>query len=82
MRSALRAVAGLDHANATAQRTAASTNGTVSLVAAAIAPAAAGPTIAPLAHATFMNPKAIPCGSSASSAPSAISANAGVKRRL
>ena len=56
------------------------TKGTTSPDAAATAPPAAGPTSAPLAQAAFINPKAIPCGRPTRSAPSAISANAGVNR--
>ena len=53
--------------------------GIQSPVALAIAPPAAGPTTAPTAQAAFMNPNAMPCASRDCSAPSAISANAGVK---
>src|SRR5262249_12281222 len=66
-------------ANAVVHAAAASTNGIQSPVAAAIAPPAAGPTSAPVAQAAVMKPKAMPCARRAGSAPSASSANAGVK---
>jgi len=55
-------------------------NGAMSPDTAAIAPPAAGPTSAPSAHAAFINPNAIPCGSPLRSAPFAMRTNAGVKR--
>src|SRR5437868_6173656 len=66
--------------SATAHIPPARRNGIQSPVPLAIAPPAAGPMTAPSAHAAFMKPNAIPCASLDCSAPSAISANAGVKR--
>ena len=49
-------------ASAVAQKPAETRNGTTSPVAAATAPPAAGPISAPIAHAAFIRPKAMPCG--------------------
>jgi hypothetical protein len=63
-----------------AQSTDPSRNGIQSPVAFAIAPPAEGPATAPVAHAALIKPNAIPCARPVFSAPSAISAKAGVKR--